>query len=98
MLELIIVTAVITVLAALAAPAFMHSRAKTLSTHCLNSLRQLSSAIDQYMLQNANAVPALTDLDPEFIRHLRSCPGGGAYTILPTGEPVCSLSGSGHTI
>jgi chromosome segregation ATPase len=65
---------------------------------CLNSLRQLDAAKQQWALENQkrqDSLPAATDLAPYFANNLPPvCPAGGIYTINAINQkPACSVAG-----
>jgi uncharacterized coiled-coil DUF342 family protein len=65
---------------------------------CLNNLRQIDGAMQQWALENkrqANSLVGTTDILP-YLRGnaLPVCPGGGAYTIVTVSiPPACSIPG-----
>jgi hypothetical protein len=68
---------------------------------CINRLRQIDAAKNQWALENnkpATAVPTATDIAP-YIKldadgNIPGCPAGGTYTIGAVGvSPTCSLPG-----
>jgi len=86
------------------ARAAMHSAAAVFSAEaqqrnaCINNLRQIDAAKQQWALENkkaADAVPTVQDLSPYFKDGiLPVCPSGGTYTIGIVGEvPTCSVPG-----
>lgn len=98
LLELMIVVATITLLATIAVPAFMKAREASMRTTCMNNLRQLSAACDQYRLDNTNAVPTLDDVAPRYIKKRPTCPAGGVYELPNDADPTCSLAAEGHAL
>ena len=65
---------------------------------CINNLRQIDAAKQQWALENdkaAEAVPTAQDLLPYFQDNLFPvCPSGGIYTINAVGvPPTCSIPG-----
>ncbi len=64
---------------------------------CINNLRQLDGAKQQWALENsktASAVPTPQDLMPYLNNTLPSCPAGGQYALNAVGqEPTCSIPG-----
>jgi len=65
---------------------------------CINNLRQIDAAKQEWALDNgktAVAVPTVQDLMPYFADGVApACPAGGIYTINPVGvPPVCSVPG-----
>ena len=90
--------AVPAMLAAIAIPNFVKARETAQRNACINNLRQLDAAENQWALENNKKTGdacAEADLKP-FIRlvggQLPKCPAGGTYTIGPVGEtPRCSI-------
>jgi hypothetical protein len=65
---------------------------------CINNLRQIDAAKNQWALENnkaVGAIPAGEDLLPYFPNGIFPvCPSGGTYTIGAVGElPTCSIPG-----
>ena len=104
LVEIMIVVAIIGLLAAIAIPNFVQARARTQANACINNLKQISSAADQFALEqgkkNGDAIQFPSDLTP-FIKlnsagSLPPCPAGGAYSDDRVGgQPRCSL---GNTV
>jgi len=94
LVEIMIVVAIIGLLAAIAIPSFMRARQTSQTNSCMNNLRLVSGAIQQWALENnktaADAVAAgdiqgylKNDVGPE-------CPLGGAYVLATVAdEPTC---------
>ena len=85
-------------LAAIAIPNFVKARATSQQNACINNLRQIDAAKQQWALENGKKstdTPAWDDLKP----YLRGpvplhCPAGGTYTIGALGvTPTCSIPG-----
>ena len=99
-LALLPAVAVPGILAAIAIPNFVKARNTSQENACINNLRQLDAAENQWALEKAKKtgdVCTENDLKP-FIRlvngQLPKCPAGGTYTINPVGEaPTCSIPG-----
>src|SRR2546423_7409816 len=67
LVEIMIVVAIIGLLAAIAIPNFVRARTTAQQNACINNLRQIDSAKQQWALetrQTSNAVPEETDLQP----------------------------------
>lgn len=64
---------------------------------CINNLRHLDGAKQQWALENqktASAVPTMTDLAPYLRNQVPACPSGGAYTLNSVGtSPSCGQPG-----
>src|SRR5689334_20105384 len=102
LVEIMIVVAIIGLLAAIAIPNFVRARTTSQQNACINNLRQMDGAVQQYALENklASTSPyTLPDLQP-YIKlttagALPACPGGGSYTAggTVTNPPTCSIGG-----
>jgi hypothetical protein len=83
-------------LAAIAIPNFVKARATSQQNACINNLRQLDGAKQEWALEKgkkATDVPTKQDLLP-YLRSWPVCPQGGTYIIGPVDEkPTCSISG-----
>src|SRR5471030_520731 len=98
LVEIMIVVAIIGLLAAIAIPNFVKARATSQQNACINNLRQLDAAKNEWALEKGKKtgdVPTEEDLKP-YIRlsngQLPKCPAGGTYTIGALGEPpTCSI-------
>jgi general secretion pathway protein G len=64
---------------------------------CIANLKQIDSAKEQWAMdrhKDAGALPKASNLAPEYIKVMPTCPSGGKYVINPIGtDPTCSLSG-----
>lgn len=92
---------VIGLLAAIAIPNFVMARDTAQRNACINNMRMIDSAKQQWALENqkeADALPTPADLD----RYLKTgfaglqCPKDGTYTINSLElKPTCSITGHG---
>ncbi len=89
LVEIMIVVAIIGLLAAIAIPNFVRARTTAQQNACINNLRQIDSAKQQWALetrQATNAIPDLTAIAPYIGRSGTAaanatnlvCPAGGA--------------------
>src|SRR5947207_13253610 len=85
LVEIMIVVAIIGLLAAIAIPNFVKARTTAQQNACINNLRQIDSAKQQWALetrQTANATPVETDIRPYLGRAGSTagmgCPANGA--------------------
>ncbi len=102
LVEIMIVVAIIGLLAAIAIPNFVKARGTAQKNACINNLRQIDGAKEQWALENKKSSGTAT-VDTEVNAYIKggapSCPGGGTYTydVIDT-NPSCSLSASGHSL
>jgi len=83
-LEIMIVVAIIALLSAIAIPRFIKSRAQSTQKACINNLRQIDGAIQQWALESRSlpsAVVTHTNVFP-YLKNQPACPsaGGNFYT------------------
>src|ERR1700722_16198260 len=67
LVEIMIVVAIIGLLAAIAIPNFIHARTTSQMNACINNLRQIDGAKQEWALElkeNATALPVSTDIQP----------------------------------
>ena len=88
LVEIMIVVAIIGLLAAIAIPNFVKARQTAQTNACINNLRIIDAAKQQWALEKGKQstdVPADTDVEPYLGRSgtvMPSCPvGAAAYTI-----------------
>jgi prepilin-type N-terminal cleavage/methylation domain-containing protein len=97
LLEIMIVVSIIGLLAAIAIPNFIKARATSQTKVCINNLRQVDSAIQQWALElkkGPGATVVETDVTP-YLKHSVVCPSGGttfadSYTLSTVAtQPIC---------
>jgi prepilin-type N-terminal cleavage/methylation domain-containing protein len=102
LVEIMIVVAIIGLLAAIAIPNFVKARATSQQNACINNLRQIDAAAQEFALEQhkttGNAIVYPSDLTPYIKLNANGaippCPAGGTYTCATVGNnPTCSLSG-----
>lgn len=105
-----IVVAIIGLLAAIAIPNFVKARATSQANACINNLRQIDAAANQFALEakltTGTAITFPTDLTPYIklnaVSSLPACPAGGTYNDPSVGAaPTCSLGSTvtpGHVL
>ena len=107
LVEIMIVVAIIGLLAAIAIPNFVRARATSQANACINNMRQIDAAVNEWALEQGKKTgdgPAslTTDLTPYIKLNINSqipqCPAGGSYTVGTVGaipQVSCSL---GNTV
>src|SRR5580704_8400756 len=100
LVEIMIVVAIIGLLAAIAIPNFVKARATSQANACINNLRQIDAAANEFALEKGKStgstITLATDLTP-YIKlnstgKIPGCPAGGSYTCANVGtSPTCSL-------
>ena len=83
---------------AIAIPNFVKARQTAQMNACINNLRTIDAAKNEWALENnktSSDVPTENDLLPYFKNHqMPKCPAGGTYTIgAMTNAPTCSIPG-----
>ena len=94
-------------LAAIAIPNFVRARTSAQMNACINNLRQVDGAIQQWALEqkkNTTDTPVETDITP-YLKNSVVCPSGGtvfsdSYTLPATvaGQPTCQKQSSTHKL
>ncbi len=104
LVEIMIVVAIIGLLAAIAIPNFSKARTAAQKTACVNNLRQIDGAIEQFALEakrkQGDAVTA-NDVAPYLKGNaMPRCPSdNSAYTVSAVGTaPTCPNANLGHTL
>jgi prepilin-type N-terminal cleavage/methylation domain-containing protein len=112
LVEIMIVVAIIGLLAAIAIPNFVRARTTSQQNACINNLRQIDGAKQQWALENkvaATASPGDTDIQPYMGRGsagtLPICPADSSksfdtsYTVNNVQTaPVCQVVSSTHLL
>jgi prepilin-type N-terminal cleavage/methylation domain-containing protein len=105
LVELMIVVAIIALLAAIAIPYYVRSRANAQANACINNLRQVEYAALQIAFEKKLAAGTLITYPSEVTNYVKlnsagsvpACPAGGTYSLLPVGttpQAQCSVGTS----
>ena len=104
LVEIMIVVAIIGLLAAIAIPNFVKARTTAQKNACINNLRQIDGAKEQWALEKKLA-PGAAAVDTEIEAYIKngrpSCPAVGTYTFNAVDTPpACSLAAApnNHTL
>jgi len=104
--EIVIVLGLIALLAAIAVPNLIRTRTAAARSSCINNLRQIDSAMQQWALEQhkpANSAVDYSDIGP-YLRDSVACPAGGtsladSYIVANMAtEPSCRISPLDHFI
>lgn len=113
LVEIMIVVAFIGLLASISVPNFVHARSSAQQNTCINNLRQIDAAKQQWALEThepASAVPQKTDISPYLGRAGNAdnivCPVGGSTATFSssyiinavTNSPVCQIVPAAHLL
>ena len=113
LVEIMIVVAIIGLLAAIAIPNFVKARATSQANACINNMRQIDAACNEFALEKGkktgDAAPSLTTDLTAYIKlnaasAVPGCPAGGSYAVGTVGQVpqvTCNLGNSvtpGHVL
>lgn len=106
LVEIMIVVAIIGLLAAIAIPNFMKSRANSQANACINNMRQIESAAQQIAFAKGLGVGATINFPSDVTPYIKlnsagevpPCPGGGTYSLLPVGQSPQTQCSIGTTV
>ena len=106
LVEIMIVVAIIGLLAAIAIPNFIRARTTAQKNACINNLRQIDGAVQQWALENKKdsaSKVAFSDIS-SYLKNSVICPSGGttfadSYTIVDVStKPVCQKDAVNHIL
>ena len=88
LIELMIVIAIISILAAILIPNFLHARAESATAACEGNEKQLATAEEEYAVDNGGAYASLAVLTTPYISTTITDPvqKGNAYTVVIPGS------------
>lgn len=97
LVEIMIVVAIIGLLAAIAIPNFVKARGTAQKNACINNLRQIDGAKEQWALEKKKAAAAAitqSEVDEYIKGGTPTCPGGGTYNYQAVDtNPTCTIEG-----
>lgn len=108
LVEIMIVVAIIGLLAAIAIPNFVRAREQSQKNACINNLRQIDGAKQQWALEN-NQKTSVTPTSTNLKSYLGRGATGGTFPTCPTGAstyninaistaPTCPNTALGHAL
>jgi prepilin-type N-terminal cleavage/methylation domain-containing protein len=106
MVEIMIVVAIIGLLATIAIPQWVHARATSQTNTCINNLRQIDGAVQQWALENKE--PSTASVSPAdvllYLKNAVICPAGGktfddSYALATVADkPTCKQDAVNHVL
>jgi prepilin-type N-terminal cleavage/methylation domain-containing protein len=106
LVEIMIVVAIIGLLAAIAIPNFVRARTTSQKNACINNLRQIDGAVQQWALESkagSAATVSFGKIQP-YLKNSVICPSGGttfadSYTLVDVStKPVCKKVAATHVL
>jgi prepilin-type N-terminal cleavage/methylation domain-containing protein len=106
LVEIMIVVAIIGLLAAIAIPNFVRARATSQANACINNMRQIDAAVNEFAMEKNKVTGATVDYPTDITPYIKlntnssipPCPAGGTYNVGTVGaipSVTCSL---GNTV
>src|SRR3954462_7896811 len=96
LVEIMIVVAIIGLLAAIAIPNFVKARTTAQKNACINNLRQIDGAKEQWALEKKKSkgtATVATEIEDYIKGGAPKCPSGGTYTYGAVDTPpVCTIT------
>ena len=101
LVEIMIVVAIIGLLAAIAIPNFVKARAQSQANACINNIRQMDAAINQFALERGKKSTDTVTYPDDLTAYIKlnsagsvpPCPAGGTYTTtIVASSATCTLS------
>jgi len=106
LIEIMLVVSIIGLLAAISIPNMIRARSTSQMKVCINNLRQISSAIQQWSMEmkKGPSSPVTADDVLPYLKGPVLCPAGGktfadSYSVtLVSEEPTCLLAPAAHLL
>jgi prepilin-type N-terminal cleavage/methylation domain-containing protein len=102
LVEIMIVVAIIGLLCAIVIPNFLRASARSQATSCINNLRQIDTAIQEFSVEAGKHVGDTVNYPDDLTPYIKlnqagsipPCPSHGSYSLNPVGtvpSAICSL-------
>jgi prepilin-type N-terminal cleavage/methylation domain-containing protein len=104
LIEIMIVTAIISMLLSIAMPYWLNARTKARSTACAKQLQTIEAAKEQYIMlrrlpANASGFTFTDLINDGLLSQTPTCPAGFNYVLgAANQDPVCSSGLPGHVM
>ena len=94
LVEIMIVVAIIGLLAAIAIPNFVKARSTSQANACINNMRQIDAAVNEWALETHQTTGASVTFPDNLVPYIKlnsvnsipGCPAGGSYTVGTVGQ------------
>ena len=99
LVEIMIVVAIIGLLAAITIPSFMKARTTSQKNGCINNLRQIEAAKEQWALETKKSTGddvVTADVDA-YMKDVPECPANGTYAYNAVGTDA-TCTGTDHVL
>ena len=106
LVEIMVVVAVISLLAAIVIPNLLKAGAKSQATTCINNLRQIDTAVQQFSIEAGKHVGDVINYPNDLTPYIRlnpqglipPCPARGSYTLNTVGNQPSAFCSLGSTV
>ena len=98
LVEIMIVVAIIGLLAAIAIPNFIRARTKSQQNACINNLRQIDGAIQQWALESKAAAGAAVDPTGATIKPYMGRGDAGGLPACPSADSTVTTFAGSYTV
>jgi prepilin-type N-terminal cleavage/methylation domain-containing protein len=106
LVEIMIVVAIISLLAAIAIPNLLKAGARSQATSCINNLRQIDTAVQQFSVEAGKHVGDTINYPDDLTPYIKlnrqglipPCPAGGTYTLNTVGNVPSAYCSLGATV
>lgn len=99
----ILIAGLVVIIVVIAVPNFIKARSTSAQNACINNLRQIDGAKDQWAIENRRVAGDLVTKEgvAAYIKgnQIPQCPAGGKYLLNRVGQnPTCTIGGPGHAL
>jgi prepilin-type N-terminal cleavage/methylation domain-containing protein len=106
LVEIMIVIAIIGLLCAIAIPNYVRARENSQASACINNLRQIDGATQQFAIESGKTVGGSVNYPSDLTPYLKlnstsqipPCPAGGTYSVAPIGSIPSVMCSLGSTV
>ncbi|MEI8288042.1 MAG: type II secretion system protein [Verrucomicrobiota bacterium] len=106
LVEIMVVIAIISLLAAIAIPSLLRAVAKSQSAACINNLRQIDTAVQQFAVVAGKHVGDVITYPTDLTAYIKltksgeipGCPAGGEYSLTTVGTVPSAICSLGSTV